>query len=245
MNGRAGGRVERSGKISTVATLFLIVGLPGAGKTVRAKSLAAERAALRLSPDAWMITLFGEPDAGGKRDVLEGWLIWLALEALRLGTNVVLDFGFWSRDGRSSLRWLARSAGAACQVVYLPVDRATQMERIQRRWIRTPDQTFVMTEADVDRWRTQFDVPDAAELAGGELAGPPAGGPAGLNGLESAGHPCQADKRSLHAVRARRRTLRRGHTWDRSDPAAGDLRELSRSKHAARLQRYSSVNRRR
>lgn len=32
------------------------------------------------------------------RDVLEGRLIWLALEVLRLGTNVVLDFGLWSRD---------------------------------------------------------------------------------------------------------------------------------------------------
>jgi predicted kinase len=166
-------RVERSEKISTVATLFLIVGLPGAGKTVRAKGLAAERAALRLTPDAWMIPLFGEPDAGGKRDVLEGRLIWLALQALRLGTNVVLDFGFWSRDERSSLRWLARSAGASCQVVYLPVDRAAQIERIQHRWTHTPGETFVMTEADVDRWRAQFDVPDAAELAGGEIADPP------------------------------------------------------------------------
>ena len=163
------------GKISPVVTLFLIVGLPGAGKTTQAKSLAVQHAALRLTPDAWMIPLFGEPEAGGKRDVLEGRLIWLALQALRLGTNVVLDFGFWSRDERSSLRWLARSAGAACQVVYLPVDRATQMERIQHRWTRTPGETFVITEADVDRWRTQFDIPDAAELAGGEVAGPPPG----------------------------------------------------------------------
>jgi predicted kinase len=161
--------------MSIVATLFLIVGLPGSGKTVRAKSLAAEHAALRLSPDSWMIPLFGESDAGGKRDVLEGRLIWLALEALRLGTSVVLDFGFWSRDERSSLRWLARSADASCQVVYLPVDRATQIERIQHRWTSTPGETFMMTEADVDRWRTQFDVPDAAELAGSEVADPPPG----------------------------------------------------------------------
>jgi predicted kinase len=57
----------------------------------------------------------------------------------------VLDFGFWGRDERSSLRWLAGSVGASCQVVYLPVDRATQVERIQHRWKQTPDQTFVMT----------------------------------------------------------------------------------------------------
>jgi predicted kinase len=48
-----------------------MVGLPGAGKTTRTKELAAEHGALRLSPDAWMIPLFGESDPGGKRDVLE------------------------------------------------------------------------------------------------------------------------------------------------------------------------------
>ena len=160
-----------------VATLYLIVGLPGAGKTERARSLAADHAALRLTPDAWMIPLFGDSRAGGKRDVLEGRLIWLALEALRVETDVVLDFGLWSRDERSSLRWLARSVGASCEVVYLPVDRATQLERIRDRWMRTPEQTFVMTEADVDRWRAEFDVPDAEELAGGEVPDPPPGWP--------------------------------------------------------------------
>jgi predicted kinase len=168
---------ERSEKISTVATLFLIVGLPGAGKTTRAKSLAAEHAALRLTPDHWMIPLFGEPMADGKRFVLEARLISVALEALRLGTSVVLDFGLWGRDERSSLRWLARSAGASCQVVYLPVDKDVQLARIALRQATAPHQTFLMSEADVDQWREQFQVPDAAELDGGEIPSPPAGWP--------------------------------------------------------------------
>ena len=68
-----------------VATLFLIVGLPGAGKTTRAKELAAEHRALRLTPDEWMIPLFGDSMANGKRFVLEGQLISVALQVLRLG----------------------------------------------------------------------------------------------------------------------------------------------------------------
>jgi predicted kinase len=124
-----------------------------------------------------MIPLFGDPQPAGKRDILEGRLIWIALETLRLGTNVVLDFGLWGRDERSSLRWLARSAGASSQIIYLPVDRATQIERIQRRWMRTPHETFVITETDVDRWRSQFEAPDSDELAEDEIADPPPGWP--------------------------------------------------------------------
>ena len=154
--------------------MFLMVGLPGAGKTTRAKDLAAASRALRLTPDHWMVPLFGDSLADGKRFVLEGRLISVALQALRLGTSVVLDFGLWGRDERSALRWLARSAGASCQVIYLPVDKDVQLARIAHRQATAPHQTFPMSEADVDQWREQFQVPDAAELAGGEIPAPPA-----------------------------------------------------------------------
>ncbi len=49
--------------------------------------------------------------ADGKRWVLEGRLVSVALQALRMGTGVVLDYGWWGRDERSALRWLAPSAG--------------------------------------------------------------------------------------------------------------------------------------
>jgi streptomycin 6-kinase len=152
----------------STARLFLMVGLPGAGKTTRAKELAAAHRALRLTPDEWMISLFGEPEVGGKRDVLEGQLIAVARRALQLGTNVVLDFGLWSRDERSALRWLATEAGATCQVIYLPVDKEVQRARIAHRQATAPHTTFPMTEADIDQWRTQFQAPDATELSEGE-----------------------------------------------------------------------------
>ncbi|MVA75896.1 AAA family ATPase [Auraticoccus sp. F435] len=159
----------------TGACLFLVVGLPGAGKTTLARRLAEEHRALRLTPDAWMIPLFGDPEAGGKRDVLEGRLIALALEVLRLGTDVVLDFGLWGRDERSALRALAAGQGSGCEVVYLPVSREVHLERIRRRQEQTPQLTFEITEADVDRWRAQLQPPDEAELAGLAVPAPPAG----------------------------------------------------------------------
>jgi predicted kinase len=160
-------------------TLFLMVGLPGSGKTLRARELAAERGALQLTPDDWALTLFGQEnrhqEPGGKRWLLEGRLVALAIDALRLRLSVVLDFGLWSRDERSALRWMAASVGASCEIVYLPVEREVQWSRIQNRWKHTPEQTFPMAEAELDPWRERFEVPDADELSGSFLPSPPPG----------------------------------------------------------------------
>ncbi len=156
-----------------MTTMFLTVGLPGAGKTTLARTVAAEHGALRLTPDEWMIPLFGDNDAGGKRDVLEGRLISLALQTLRLNTNVVLDFGCWSRDERRALRWFVETEGRSFRLLYVPVDPETQIERVRRRWETAPHTTFPMAEADLARWRAAFEIPNAAELTASESQVPP------------------------------------------------------------------------
>jgi len=161
-------------------TLFLMVGLPGSGKTVRARELAVEQRALRLTPDAWSISLFGQEDRhqtrpDGKRWLLEGRLVALALDVLRLGVSVVLDFGLWSRDERSALRWMAGAVGASSAVVYLPVEPNVQWDRIRARRENAPRTTFPMAEEELDGWKEAFEVPDAFELDGSFLPSPPPG----------------------------------------------------------------------
>jgi predicted kinase len=157
------------------ATLFVLVGLPGAGKTTRARELEARHGALRLTPDEWMIPLFGEPEADGGRDVLEGRFVWLALRALRLGVDVVLDFGVWSRDERSALRALAADAGGRCELVYLPIDEAEQRRRVADRLDSAAGTVFAITDEDLTRYRELFEAPDDDELACDTVDPPPAG----------------------------------------------------------------------
>jgi len=101
-------------------TLFLTVGLPGTGKTIAARLIEAEHNALRLTKDEWMKALFGPENPASASDVIEGRLVRLGMRALELGTNVVLDFGLWSRDERSALRQAAAEVGLA--QIYPPRD---------------------------------------------------------------------------------------------------------------------------
>jgi predicted kinase len=161
--------------MGSVPRMFVMVGLPSAGKTSRARELASTWNALRLTPDEWMIPLFGQVQPEGKRNVLEGRLIWIALSALRIGVNVVLDFGVWARVERSALRALAASVGATSELIYLEVDEEEQWRRVQARALTETATTFAMTKADLERWRPVFEPPDATELEAAVVDLPPAG----------------------------------------------------------------------
>lgn len=156
-------------------TLFLLVGLPASGKTTRAREIERTYNALRFTPDEWMIPLYGESDPDGKRDVLEGRLIWVALRAIQAGTSAVLDFGFWSQDERSALVWLAESLHAHASVIYLAIDEATQLARIEARFMTAPETTFKISAEELADWRAFFQVPTGDELAGTFRPDPPVG----------------------------------------------------------------------
>jgi predicted kinase len=160
---------RRVGDVNEKATLYVTVGLPGSGKTVRARQLEQQRRALRLTTDEWTIPLFGADEwwtaeAVRRHDVLEGRLVWLALTALRLGTNVVLDFGVWSREERSALKYLAAREGAACELVYLHISPEEQKKRVEARFSIARSSTFVMTDAHLAEFRQKFQEPDEVEL---------------------------------------------------------------------------------
>src|SRR5215207_6945841 len=97
-----------------------MVGLPCSGKTTLAKKLEQERSALRLTPDEWQVALFGqdaeEPEHDARHSLIEAMLWKIASRALELGTNVILDFGFWAREEREDYRQRAKDLGASSEV---------------------------------------------------------------------------------------------------------------------------------
>ena len=147
------------------ARLILTCGLPGAGKTILARQLAADRGAVRLTKDEWLWALGASPWDTPTREKVEQELWRLAQEILRLGLSVVLDFGLWARAERDELRAAAHSLGAGVELHYLDVPPDELWRRIETRNAQPPWDSHPIRRADLDGWVRQFQAPDAAELA--------------------------------------------------------------------------------
>ncbi|GAA1161292.1 AAA family ATPase [Kribbella jejuensis] len=156
--------------------MFLTVGLPGAGKTTVARRVEVERRALRLTKDEWMKALYGDLNPAAASDVVEGRLIQIGLRVLELGNDVVIDFGLWSREERSALRWAGAAAGAEVVLLYFDLPRDEQRKRIEARLAERPGDTWPISEEELDGWAARFDVPTPGELDGSEPIGDPPGG---------------------------------------------------------------------
>lgn len=121
-----------------------------------------------------MAPLFNESDAGGRRDILEGRMIWVAHEVLRT-SSVILDFGCWSPEERYAIRAITESVGARFDLQYVSIDEAERRARAKFRWENAPETTFPMSDADHDRFLALCTPPSAAELSYGPIPGPPNG----------------------------------------------------------------------
>jgi predicted kinase len=145
-------------------SVHLICGLNGAGKTTLARELAASLPAVRFTLDAWMLRLYGlrydDPAYVSRLDACRD-LIWdTALDVLRVGRDVVLDWNQWSVDRRAEWRRRANEAGNGAVLHYVDVPVDVTVERALRR---IDGEAHQLDEAGVRHLASIFEPPTAAE----------------------------------------------------------------------------------
>lgn len=146
----------------------LICGLPCSGKTTLAKALELEHSALRLSPDEWIIRLYGSDISGealdAARDPVETALWELAARVLVLGLDVILEYGFWSQSEREDFRKRAAQLGARSELYFTDTPEEELLRRLAKRNAQLPPGTFWIDEARLRSWLRLFEPPSAKEL---------------------------------------------------------------------------------
>jgi predicted kinase len=143
------------------ATLILVCGLPGAGKTTHASNLEAERGAIRFCPDEWMDALAIDLWDEAARAKIEALQWKLAQQFLTRGVSVSVEWGTWARSERDALREGARRLGARVELHYLRAPADVLWERIHARGLEIPP----ITRADLNQWIASFQEPTEAEGA--------------------------------------------------------------------------------
>lgn len=119
-----------------MAKAILLCGKVGSGKTTYARRLMKEHTAVLLSVDEIMLALFGN-DAGDMHhyyaERTQGHLYQKSLEILGQVIDVILDWGFWTKESRAAARNFFEDAGYESEIHYIAVSDVVQRSNLNVR----------------------------------------------------------------------------------------------------------------
>ncbi len=137
-----------------MATLHLLHGAVGSGKTTFARQLERELRAVRFTPDEWMLRLYGDrPPVATFQETLDRLddLLWEhAARVLRTDTDVIMDCGFWTRASRDDARRRAASLGVPCRFYAISCPPAVARQRVLRRTAELAGRTLWINEPAIE-----------------------------------------------------------------------------------------------
>lgn len=146
-----------------MATLYLICGKIGAGKSTLAKALAARPARLLISEDHWTSHLFADQlktidDYSRLSQRLRTAMAPHIVAILRAGLSVVLDFPANTPAQRGWMRGLIEAAGVPHELHLLDMPDALCLERLRRR-NASGEHPFVVSDAEFAQFTRHFSPP--------------------------------------------------------------------------------------
>jgi predicted kinase len=121
-------------KVSIMTRVIFMCGPAGSGKSTVARQYERQgMTRLSFDQEAWSRGITTMPLPEDVRRDIEATLRARLDDLVQAGSDVVLDFSFWSRRMRDDYRDLLRPLGVVPETVYLATDRATVLQRISDR----------------------------------------------------------------------------------------------------------------
>ena len=161
------------------ATLHVIFGPSGAGKTTYAHAFARREKAVAFILDDWMARLFA-PDM--PEPIEYEWMIervqrceaqiWsTAAGVLAAGTSVILDIGLMRKADRARVREIADAAELPLQFHFVTASAEARRARVsERNVVRGENFAIEVTPELFDFIEGVYEPPDPEELAGAVIS---------------------------------------------------------------------------
>ena len=150
--------------------VILICGKIASGKTTYAKSLMRENNAVLLSADEITLALF-DSEVGEKHDEnverTEKYLFEKAAEIIKTGTNVILDWGFWTREERLNADNFFKNKNIAHELHYIDASNEVLRRNLKKRNsdIKTGQKSFYYFDDDQsEHFWNMFEIPSGDEI---------------------------------------------------------------------------------
>lgn len=150
--------------------VICICGKLCSGKTTYAKRLCQQGSAVILSVDEIMLAVFGQY-AGDKHEIyvhrLYKFLCEKAVQIVNAGVNVVLDWGFWTKDNRDKAKAYFKEHGISCEIHYIDIcdeDWAKFIEKRNASAEAHKDRAYYVDSKLVEKFNNMFEMPSKEEI---------------------------------------------------------------------------------
>ncbi len=154
-----------------MSKVYLICGRICCGKTTYAKKMCSESNAVLLSVDEIMLSLFdqccGEKMHMEFEQRLKEYLLNKSLELIKQDINVILDWGFWTKEERESIKNFFSSRGIEAEMHYIEISDETWHHRLNKRnsaVLAGEHIAYFVDENLALKFASKFEAPDEYEI---------------------------------------------------------------------------------
>lgn len=132
-------------KFSNKPTIYLMCGFLGFGKTTIAKKLERELPAVRFTHDEIMLQRYGRnPDNfEEKYKEVDKFIRNEAEKVIKQGKNVILDYGFWTREQRNLYYKWGKALTPNVMFYALLCDMGIAKQRVLARTKNNPEELLI------------------------------------------------------------------------------------------------------
>ncbi len=153
-----------------MAKAILLCGKIASGKSVYAQRISRQENAVLLSVDELVLSVLGN-DLGEKHDAVtqrvQSYLFEKSLEIVHAGTNVLLDWGFWTKARREEARAFYRQHGIVSEFHYIDVPDDVWRRNIEKRNQAVRDgksDAYFVDEGLLEKLESLFEAPSREEI---------------------------------------------------------------------------------